>query len=119
MAVTVLGFEGVMLMAFVGVTAGMSVDMVPAFAAKSVRTVIVGGWNQPAPDDIRNQCDLGGVAGQYASHGRAFTIGCNTRSVHEWFGPYLIMPRLSKAECTEIHMKIACRRKKKQRTARD
>ena len=98
MAVAVFGFEGGMVMAFVGVMAGVSVDVNLVFAAPCVRTVIVEGWDQPAPDDIRNQCDLGGVAGQYASHGRAFTIVFNTRSVHDWFGTYLIMAQLSKVE---------------------
>ena len=99
MVVTVFGFEGVMVMALVGVVAGLSVNRVPTDAAKRrVRTVIVSGWDQPATDDVRNQCDLAGVAGQYSGHGRAFTIDCNTRSVHEWFRPYLIITRVSKAD---------------------
>lgn len=72
MAFTVCGLEAAIMMALVGVMAAVFVDVNVRFAAPCVRTVIVDGWNQPAPDDVRNQCDLGGVAGQYASHGRAF-----------------------------------------------
>ena len=70
MAFTVCRLEAAIMMALVGVMAAVFVNV--RFAAPCVRTVIVDGWNQPAPDDVRNQCDLGGVAGQYASHGRAF-----------------------------------------------